>query len=267
VSESAPQPLALDHLPFAVLDLEAARVALAGLGFTTTDTGLCRWRLGERDFAARCASVVFDCAYFDLIELRGSGADRLRNASLFHRGMTPTGVVLRSADLDADRARLVARGLPCGEPYPIVRDLPGADPPQIAYRLFGLRGDGAPFAVIHDPAPRALRQPRWLEHANTALGVRAVHVRAPGARARVPLPPRVVLHGAASHPYLADVTRLQPDSSRAALLAIEVEVADLAAARQHLAANGVPFRELPGGVAIEPVAGYGCGLAFRPGAA
>jgi hypothetical protein len=264
-----------------VADVESIRADWGRLGFAATATGICRWTLRGRSHAARASSVVFERAYLDLIEMPDYGwARHLEASPAYAKRIVPSGVVLAPASLERTRSALSARGIEVGELYEIVRELPGAEPPEIRYRIFSLREPDLPFSFIEDAAPGAMRTPAWLRHPNSATGIRCVHLRAPssprwldrlallfdgrssqGAR-EVDLGTTLLLHDDVRDPYLAELSALLPRREHASLLAIEISVVDLHAAREALHRSGVPASDLDGGIAVEPGAGYGCGIVF-----
>jgi hypothetical protein len=246
--------------------------ALGALGFTPTDVGTCRWRLAGRAHQARALSVVFGGEYLDFIEIGALGwRDILRSSPVYARGMAPSGVVLSCGSLDDARDALSARGLAGGSAYGIVRELAGADPARIDYEIFSLAAPFASLAVIRDGAPGALRRERWLRHPNGARGVRRVDLRVPSREVWGPvvseLDARLFVHEEPLDGYLGAVSRLLPRGERAALLCVEVEVADLDLARRRLETSGVPFQARGDAIEIRPEAGYGCGWVFAADAA
>jgi hypothetical protein len=287
----------LDHIAFAVADLESARADLRALGLTATAVGVCRWTARGRSHRARAISVVFATGYLDLVESADAAwPDNLRASPLFRRGIAPSGIVLASELLEESRAGLSARDLAVGASYEIDRELPGAVPAGIHYEIFPLREPSLPFAVIKDSAPGAMRTEAWLRHPSTATGVRRVHLLVPslsewrrgsellfGARAgaAAALDPgasgtldlgatgtldlgatSVVAHAEPLGRYLKAAAELLPRDGRTRLLAIELSVADVTAVRTLLERSQVPAIDIDGGIGIEPSAGYGCGILF-----
>ena len=102
--------LAVDHVAFGSRDLDAAQDELAALGLSHTPVAEARWPEPDGPHRARTLSVVLADGYLDVIELPAAP-----------RVLDPTGVVLRSDDPGAARARLVAAGVRCGHPYTIHR--------------------------------------------------------------------------------------------------------------------------------------------------
>jgi hypothetical protein len=273
--------LEFDHLPFGVADVEAIRADLETLGFTATATGVCRWALRERVHAARALSIVFERGYLDLVEIQDPVREaRLRASPLYAKGIAPSGVVLACASVEESRAMLAAKGIAVGDSYEIVRELPAADPVEIRYQIFSLREANLPFAFIADSAPGAMRTERWLAHVNTATGIRCLHVRVPSLDAWLArstallggagpattaecnlLSTTLVVHEEPTDAFLAAVARFVPQD-RTALLAVEFSVTDLEATRTVLRRGRVRSFDLAGGIAVEPSAGYGCGLVF-----
>jgi len=280
-----------------------------------------------RTYEARALSIVFEHAYLDLIEVEPGDPgwdDHLRSSAVYGKGIAPSGIVFSSRALGETRASLAARGVGVGEPYEIVRELRDARPPEIRYRIFSLRGQprgqpALPFAFLEDSAPEAMRTDAWLQHPNSATGIRCVHLRVPSLQAvRSPLrtiagglaevdpaepadpaeiepadpveiepadpadpveidpvdpadpvevdlgPAALLLHETPRAPHLDEVSSLLPRRDRAALLAIEVAVADMEVARALLARNRIPTSLVAAGLAVAPAAGYGCGFVFVP---
>jgi len=271
----------LDHIAFAVADLESTRADLRALGLTTTAVGVCRWTARGRSHRARAISVVFAAGYLDLVESAGAAwPEHLRASPLFRRGIAPSGVVLASELLEESRVALSARGLAVGAPYEIDRELPGAVPAGIHYEIFPLREPSLPFAVIKDSAPGAMRTEEWLRHPSSATGVRRVHLLVPslpewrrhsellfgsraGATGTLDLGATgVVAHAEPTEPYLNAAAELLPRDGRTRLLAVELSVADATSVRTSLERSQVPAIDVDGGIGIEPSAGYGCGILF-----
>jgi hypothetical protein len=273
--------LEFDHLPFGVADVEAIRADLETLGFTATATGVCRWTLRARAHAARALSIVFERGYLDLVEIQDPvREERLRASPLYAKGSAPSGLVLACASVEESRAMLAAKGIAMSDSYEIVRELPGADPCEVRYQTFFLREANLPFAFIADSAPGAMRTERWLAHANTATAIRCLHVRVPSLDAWLArsaavfgggtgattaefnlLSTTLVIHEEPTDAFLAAVARFVPQD-RTALLAVEFSVADLDTTRTLLRRGQVRSFDLAGGIAVEPSAGYGCGLVF-----
>jgi hypothetical protein len=274
----------LDHIAFAVADVESLRADWSALGFTPTAVGVCRWALREHGHQARATSIVFERGYLDLVEVQDEAWEqKLRTSPMYRRGVAPSGIVLasRAADpLEKSHRALAARGVAVGAPYGIERELLGAVPDSIRYEIFALREPCLPFAVIEDGAPGAMRVEQWLRHPNAASGVRRCHLLVPslsawverservfGVRADAVLgldlgATRLVAHEEPGDPYLGAVAKLMPRDERARLLAVELTVADMAAVRRELERSRVPAIEVDGGMGVEPTAGYGCGILF-----
>jgi hypothetical protein len=202
---------------------------------------------------------------------------------MYRRGIAPSGIViasLASAPLEESYRALSARRIAVGKSYRIERELLGAVPASIRYEIFSLREPSLPFAVIEDGAPGAMRTEPWLRHPNTASGVRRCHLLVPslsewverserafGVRADAVLgldlgATRLVAHEEPGDPYLDAVSKLVPRDERTRLLAVELRVADMAAAQAALERSRVPAIEVDCGMGVEPTAGYGCGILF-----
>jgi hypothetical protein len=147
---------------------------LAQLGFTPTAIGTCHWTPRDQSYDAQAISVVFEYGYLDLIEdRRPQWQGFVHTAPLCRRGLAPIGIVLGTPSVEDAYEQLSARGLPVLAPYSIVRELAGAQPSRIPYRIFGVDRTRMqlPFAIIQDAAPNAMRIPAWVAHRNSVRAI------------------------------------------------------------------------------------------------
>jgi len=277
----------LDHLAFGARDVEKVCGSLARLGFATTPIGMCRWSIAGRAYSARSICVVLKRGYLDVIESRDPRWEQqLQSSQIYDRGMAPSGVVLSSPSVERARAMLLDCGVAIDTPYTIERELIGADPPVLTYRIFSTRPGGLPLAVIEDLSPGGMQVRRWTDHPNSAVAIARFHVRvsSPSETASqlsgaLGLKPkrlsstggweidvgeaRLVLHDEPGDEILAASSRHVERTDRPVLIAIEFEVENLNTTIACLREAGEPTLDFDGGIAVDPNGGYGCGMIFR----
>ncbi len=167
-----PPVAGLDHVLVGVRDLEGARRAYEALGFVCTPRG--------RHIGWGTANY---CIMFarDYIELLGivDPSQFTNNLDVFlERREGLMGVAFASADAEASRAALLARGVAAEEPRALARDLElpeGTVQPR--FRLVHMDADATPALpafVCQHLTPELMRRPEWLDHPNGARGIRAV---------------------------------------------------------------------------------------------
>jgi len=274
----------LDHVAFGAGRLDAARDVFARLGFRTTPRGRCAWTLAGRSFEAGSYSVMFEDTYLDVIEIRDPRwKDALGRRTLARGDLGPSGLVLGAASLDAALERARGAGIGHAPEYRIARTLDG-ETSELRYRIFALEPSraSAPVMVIEDGSPGAMRKSGWTDHPNAVSRLRSaiVHSGEPEANAswcRALFGAEKVMArdaafevatGTADIRWLSDsadprvsqwIAARPGSADRAFVVSLDFETSDLAAARRALAAGGVPWREVDGGVAVDPAHACGCG--------
>jgi hypothetical protein len=283
----AHQRLSLDHVAFGALDVGALQRDLARLGFTTTAIGICRWTAGDQPQHARALSVVFEHGYLDFVENGSSQWTAfVQRSAVYGRGAAPSGVVLGAPSAADAYAQLSARGVPLRAPYSIVRELSGADPSRISYRIFAIdrRHMQLPFAIIEDSAPAAMRTPPWTAHRNSVRSIGVLHLHTPDldrtvAELAAILPDAAIpdaagssyrigsailtLHEAPDDEFLGEVSAAVPAYAGPSLLALEFDATDLSAAQTCLRSSSVRFTVHRESLAVDPTEGFGCGILIR----
>jgi catechol 2,3-dioxygenase-like lactoylglutathione lyase family enzyme len=165
--------LPLDHLVIAVDDLETASRDYHDLGFTVVQGGVHANRATHNALIA-----LADGTYLELLAATGEAPlpGLIDFGALLKDGEGLRGFALRSADLDADAARLRAAGLAVGDVIPGERRR--TDGTVLRWKLALLDEGFAPF-LIGDVTPREWRVPSGpavTTHANGGLGVRGVDI-------------------------------------------------------------------------------------------
>lgn len=250
-------PLALDHVAFGVRNVGAIAESFGRIGFTATAPSRCAWDQGDGPMTSSSVSVMFAEQYLDFVEIdHPRWLEHLERSPLYGGRAAPSGIVLRGFTKEEIRAR--------GASYTITRTLEGASPSQVRYEFLSAPDSGLPLGLIFDAAPAAMRTPEWLTHPNTASAIRRLHLWAPANRRvadwidleAVGIERTALIQD----DYLSRVAALAPQMGRPSLLSIQIEVADLAAARAVLAGSGVGFDEDAGKLRIDPQEGLGLGV-------
>jgi len=285
---SKPRPI--DHLVLAVRDLVAARAAYTRLGFTLTP-------IARHPFGTMNSLAQMNGSYLELLAVADAAAIPEPTATTFsfaafnrdflkqREGLSM--LALHSEDAAADRADFHERGLPVYDPVHFERKAKGPDGNErtVAFSLTftsdpRVRG-GAGFFTCQHHYPENFWRPEYQRHANGALRVdsavfvtrdpadfhefltyftgqhdmlsTSLHVRFTLGQGSID-----VLSPLAFRAFFGEDAG--PDPRR--FTGYRVAVADLAAARALLSANGVPFGELSGAVIVPSAFAHGAAIAF-----
>jgi hypothetical protein len=228
---------------------------------------------------------MFERGYLDVIELGAPAwVQHLQSSSMYRLGVAPSGIVLSGPSIEKARQTLSQRGIGSDEPYEIVRELPDAEPSTVHYRTSSLRAAGLPLAVLQDSAPQAMRRPDWIRHPNAAIGLTRLHLRVRSSdeacsALRMALNTEstesaighefqlgstvLALHEDAPNQYLAALANQFTRLRRVTVLAAEFRTGDLEAVQRCLNEGGVPYGVIDWGIAVDPDAGFGCGVIFN----
>jgi catechol 2,3-dioxygenase-like lactoylglutathione lyase family enzyme len=288
----------IDHPLILVRDIDAVRGFYARLGFTVTPVGWHPWGTSTSLAVLRRSALELMSIYDErLIDGYAAGDFRfgrhMRDALAEREGISL--VALHSQDPAGDRAIMEARGAVFQGGIEFRRKVrpPGGEWDEAVVSLQVSCDPGLPRVshfLAQQHKPQLLWVPEWMQHANGATHVAAVHYRA-----REPEP---VLHRLASlfgrdrittapggwqvatGQGVFGVIRAGEEDAvigagplprmgrdEAAAIAIDVAVSDLPAAGRLLATAGIAASEMGGSLAIDDVAS--CGnvlLRFVPGA-
>ena len=182
--------LVVDHIAHFVPDLAAASAVLEAMGFALTPRSEQRNRQADGTLvpagaANRCAMLGEGYLEF-LTPVEGAGAPptpiaaELRAAIARRAGIHL--LAFGSAAIDSDRQRLAAGGFAPLAPVALQRTVATPDGETTA-RFTVLRVPAGAMAegrvqFVHHHTPEAIWQPRWLGHANGAVGLTGVVVAA-----------------------------------------------------------------------------------------
>lgn len=261
----------LDHAAVGVRDLGAAAEVFGRLGFTLTPRGdLPEW-------AAFNHCIMFPGDYVELLAAGGEGpeavqlaaftaahGDGLMSISLNSADGARTVESLRQSGIDVPTPRSLSRNLDDGTTLMFsVTQLPASATP------------GVPLRICQHITAERLRNPHWMDHPNTALGIASVTAivaeppeltpawdRVFGPHSAVLTDDTVTVHTGGGLIYLTrpdELTQLHPEAELdelpppPALVALAIRVADTERAAAVLKANKVPFsRDREGTVRIAP---------------
>jgi hypothetical protein len=172
----------IDHPLVLVRGIEAARLFYTRLGFTMTPVGQHPWgtstSLAVLERSALELMGVYDESRIDAMETGGFRFGRhMRDALAAREGLSL--VALHSRDAAGDGAGFAGRGVPSQGPITFRRKVkpPGGDWDEAVVSLWVLRDPALPrvshfLAQQHKPA--LLWVPDWMRHANGARSVGAV---------------------------------------------------------------------------------------------
>lgn len=175
----------IDHVIVGVRDLEHARTAWNRLGFTLSPRGR---HIGQGT-ANYC--VMFRSDYLELLGIVDAADSVERLNAFLARREGPMAVAFAPAGTpDEARASLVRRQLHPSEPRPLSRriELPGgtATPRFILMSLPPQETPGLDSFLCGHLTPELMRRPEWLDHANGANRLNAVHVLVDGTAPLLP---------------------------------------------------------------------------------
>lgn len=260
----------LDHAVIAVRDLAGAAEVFERLGFALTPTG----HHAEWGTANRCAMFAGD--YVELITAAGAGdeADKVRSFTGARDGLMSVSLgssngaasaeALRAAGLEVPMARSLSRKLENGTTL-MFSELP----------LPVFATPGVPTRIVQHITAERERNPHWLDHPNTAIGIASVtaivdeppaltpsYDKVFGPHAAVLTDDTVTVHTGKGLIYLTrpeELTQLHPEAEldelpdAPALVALAIRVADTDRAAAVLKANKVDFsRDREGTLRIPP---------------
>lgn len=283
-------PRDIDHLVLAVRDLDAARATYEQLGFTLTPTA-------KHPFGTANSLAQMDGSYLELLAVADLATipeptESAFSFSAFNRDYLKAReglsmLALKSADAAADRADFEAHDLPVYDPMRFERMARGPDGVErtvafsLAYTSDARTHGAAAFFTCQHHHPENFWRAEYQRQPNGALHIAsAVFVTRDPAdfhefltyftgqhdmlstslRVRFELGQGAVdvLSPVAYKAFFGEASG--PDPRR--FMAFRVVVADLAATRAVLTANGVPFSELLDALVVPSSFAHGCAVAF-----
>ncbi len=285
-------PRGIDHLIFAVRDLEATRSTFQALGFTVAP-------IAHHPFGTANAVVQFGGSYLELVSVVdptlipatrvGTFSFAAFNRDFLAKREGMSMLALKSSDAAADRVDFEAHGLPVFEPLHFERMATGPDGVErpVSFSVTFTREPRlkeAGFLTCQHHRPENFWQPEFQAHANGATGVASAVLvtRDPadfhafltwfsGKRDMMSTSLGVTFDtGDGAIEILSPVgyeawfgEKTEPDPRR--FLACRIKVADLGKTRAALSADSIDFREIRGAVVVPPQAAHGVAIAFVAG--
>lgn len=257
----------VDHIVLLVGDLDAAVQRFEALGFALSPRGTHSPQMGSANH-----TIVFPDDYFELLAIIAeTPRNAAKRATLAARGDSMTAIACRIGDAHAARSALAELGIATSEVMDFARPLPLPDGSTgtAAFAVTAFAAHEAPAGEIfmcgHKTRDMVWR-PELMEHPNGARALAGIVVATATpmdtarAYARLFAEGRLVETGArvrvATGDRSAAIICMTPDAAlaryaplgRDAILrgdfaALQIAVADLAAARSCLKAEGVAFHE------------------------
>ncbi|MGQ0677973.1 MAG: VOC family protein, partial [Rhodospirillales bacterium] len=178
---------AIDHLVLCVRDLDAARAFYARLGFTLTPRALHPWGTGK-SLAQMQGNFLEILAVVEPGKIAppkpGEFGFGWFNASFLEKREGFSMLVLQTQDAKADHAAFARAGLDTYPPFRFERQarLPDGNTATVAFTTCfatDRRMPEAGFFTCQQHAPQHFWKPEYQKHANGALGVTEVVMRAP----------------------------------------------------------------------------------------
>lgn len=282
----------IDHLVLCVSDLDKARAFYGRLGFTCTPPALHPWGTGNTlvQLQGNFLEVLAVLDPAKLAPPAPGGFDFGRFCADFLRRREGFAMlVFQSRNARADQAAFAASGLDTYAPFDFERQarLPDGRSARVAFSLAFVTHKAMPeaaFFVCQQHAPEYFWKPEYQRHANGALAVSEVVMRAPDPAAfagffgklqgddavRV-APGRLDVRTALGSIALLDATRIAerfPDmtlpgpADSPVFVGCRIDVADLAATERLLRAGGVLARRHRGALIVDPADAFGVAIEF-----
>ncbi len=270
----------IDHALIGVRDLEAARETWTRLGFTVTPRGRhIGW--GTANYC-----IMFQHDYIELLGIVDPGQFTNDLDRFLEVREGALGLAFATDDAVAAAAELTARGIAVEGPKDLKRilELPEGDALP-AFSLVHLPPEAIPDlrAFLCQHLSRDLVwQPQWMEHPNTALGIRRVTIAVedPEATARAyaeiwgrdvdvflakPEAADLLFGGAPLQFLRPELLDYEMPADPPFIAHLGIEVGDVAAVRACLTEAGILFEDEGNSVLLDPEAGNGVELSFDEG--
>ena len=284
-------PRGIDHLVLPVCDLDAARATYSGLGFTCTPEAF-------HPFGTKNFLVQLQGAFLEVLAVHDRGLyppqgpedfsfPRFNDGFLARLGEGFSMLVMDSRDPGADRAAFLDAGLKVHAPFSFGRDavLPDGSSARVGFDLTFVSDPGLPdcgfFTCRQQHTPELFWKPDYQRHANTAHSVRSVVLAGEGWTQHLAflagflgVEPAIANDHARFKTARGDVIVCEPAFADALfgykvagegmrLAGYEVGVADLAAAADILARNGIAHvAGANGRLCVDPAASHRVAIAF-----
>ena len=259
----------IDHVVIAVDGLDAAADVYRRLGFTLSSRGRHGATLGTENH-----TIMLRDDYFELLSVLTPTPRNAEWRKVIASGGGVAGLALRTSNPVGAQQHWLAAGLVPDTPLKFSREVPRPDGSTLQARfevvsLDETDGLGVRVFVCSQPTREAVWLPELLTHANSAIGIRCLHIACPdpdfsaaqwarvmpAAQAR-PIPGGVTLD-TAGHTIM-----LTKDASpRVHALGIDYVVADLAACREVLQRNAITHDEANGILTVP--ASQACNVQIR----
>lgn len=282
--------LGIDHVFLLVRDLEASAAQFRRLGFTLSPRGLHSAEKGTANY-----TLIFQHDYCELLGIVTDTPDNQPHREILAEdGEGLRAIACRSSDARAAREALARIGISAGPVSEFSRPLalPGGGRGVAAFATTDLASDEAPSGhmfLCQHKTPDMVWRPELQAHANGARALAGIVTMANDTEtlarrfARLfaagqirPIPGGHAVETGANSARILCLTpaaaaaryddRAVADTPPRGYAALQIAVADIAAARSALERAGVALRHGPGGTLwVEPAEACGTVLEFLPG--
>ena len=283
---------AIDHLVLCVRDLDAARGCYRRLGFTLTPPALHPWGTGNV-LAQMHGSFLEILAVVDKAKiappLPGAFSFGRFNASFLEKREGFSMLVLQTRDARADRQAFARAGLDTYPAFDFERKArqPDGSEARVAFSLaFATHRDmpEAAFFTCQQHSPQYFWKPDYQKHANGAVGVTEVVMRAPDPASFAPFfaglqgkdavrsgkgrldvqagDGKIVVLDMAGIAQRFPGMEFAGAQDSPVFAGYRVAVADLGAVEKLLGKNGIAATRIGGALTINPRDAYGTAIEF-----
>jgi len=259
----------IDHVVIVVDGLDAAADVYRRLGFTLSPRGRHGAALGTENH-----TIMLRDDYFELLSVLTPTPRNAQWRKVIAGGGGVAGMALRTDDPVGAQQHWLAAGLVPDTPLRFSREVPRPDGSilQARFEVVSLdetEGLGVRVFVCSQPTREAVWLPELLTHANTAIGIRCVHIACPdpefsAAQWRRVMPsaqarstPGGVTLDTGGHTIMLT----EDGSPRVRALGIDYVVADLASCRAVLQRNAIAHTDDDGMLTVP--ASQACNVAVR----
>jgi len=282
----------IDHLVLGVHDLDRAKAFYEKLGFNCTPKAAHPWGTGNT-LAQLQGNFLEILAVVDPSKMAPPAPGQLDfgryNAEFLKRREGMSMLVFQSQDARADQVQFEAAGLDTYRPFDFERQatLPDGTSARVAFSLAFVTHKAMPEAVFftcQQHAPQYFWKPAYQEHANGALRVSDVVMRAPdpaacadffarlqGKDAIDAAPGRVTVRTALGTVTLLDARgiadrfpgmSLPGPTDSPCFVAYRIDVRDIAATDALLQRQGIAVRRHRGALIVDPADAFGVAIEF-----
>ncbi len=259
----------IDHVVIVVDGLDAAAEVYRRLGFTLSPRGRHGAALGTENH-----TIMLRDDYFELLSVVTPTPRNTQWRTAIAGGGGVAGMALRTNDAVGAQQHWLAAGLVPDTPLKFSREVPRPDGSTLQARfevvsLDEINGLGVRVFVCSQPTREAVWLPELLTHANSAIGIRCVHIACPNPEFSAAQWQRVMpfaqarptSNGIALETGGHTILLAYDTSPQVRALGIDYAIADLAVCRGVLQRNAIVHTETNGILTVP--ASQACNVTIR----